>query len=331
LLLEEKKRFADISIRDFYIRRILRIWPLYFLILVTMAAIPPLFFWPQLQIKYYLPFLTNIIAPYMLFVGNYFILTGGNIPKELWQSLGGQWLYYATLIAPLWSLCIEEQFYLVWPWVLKLVRRTGAIWMVCGSLTVVSIVVRAHIFMQVHLTQQGSEAYRWDTFCHLDALMFGAMLAIAERQKPGWAKPLVAGWRGAVVLIAVLGVYGAAVMCAPGVVDKHASIVPLTTLFALAYAALLVLALNWRPAISVLSNQFLVSIGRVSYAMYLFHFFIVASIIGYLPDLPSPEATWWLRVTAVFAVTFAAAKASWFLLESRMLSLRKYFNRSLQV
>jgi peptidoglycan/LPS O-acetylase OafA/YrhL len=102
LLMEEKKMNSTINIRNFYIRRILRIWPLYFICvafgffvyqhLVTLVGQD---FTRKANIYYYLLFISNFD----------FIQSGA--PN-------------ASMLGVLWSVAIEEQFYLVWPLILSL-------------------------------------------------------------------------------------------------------------------------------------------------------------------------------------------------------------------
>src|SRR6185503_3794719 len=112
LLLEEESQTGIILIRNFYVRRILRIWPLYFLIVIlALLVLPniPMFVLPEYdydraevyshlpgKIFLYLFFLPNLVSP--LF---------GIVP-------------YASLT---WSIGTEEQFYLTWPVLLKNIKK----------------------------------------------------------------------------------------------------------------------------------------------------------------------------------------------------------------
>lgn len=94
LLLKERE-IKEINIRNFYIRRILRIWPLYFLILIVTFI-----FFEILGIRYR----KESIIYYLLFIVNIALYSDVQI-----KYLG----FY-------WSLCVEEQFYLLWPVFIKL-------------------------------------------------------------------------------------------------------------------------------------------------------------------------------------------------------------------
>ncbi|MHB8260748.1 MAG: acyltransferase family protein [Bacteroidia bacterium] len=93
LLLEEKKA-KEINIKNFYIRRILRIWPLYYLYLL-LSILTSLIFDLPFEIKYLL----------------FYIFLLANVPS----IFGG----IIKLLAHYWSLGVEEQFYSFWPWVIK--------------------------------------------------------------------------------------------------------------------------------------------------------------------------------------------------------------------
>ncbi|MBL7937397.1 MAG: acyltransferase [Bacteroidia bacterium] len=105
LLLEEKSRYTKIKIRDFYIRRVLRIWPLYYLILIIGFFILPhfnIFHISYLENSFHDNFNTNLI----LYVG---ILP--NLAFSMFPAVPN--------IGQAWSIGVEEQFYLLWPWVIS--------------------------------------------------------------------------------------------------------------------------------------------------------------------------------------------------------------------
>lgn len=106
LLLQEKGRFGRINTRDFYIRRILRIWPLYFLIVLLAFFIFP-----------HIPFFVapNNEASFMQYRVyerlSLFLLVLPNLGFILYDA--------PYLAAQTWSIGVEEQFYYLWPWIIK--------------------------------------------------------------------------------------------------------------------------------------------------------------------------------------------------------------------
>ena len=92
LLRIEKQRTGTIRIRAFYIRRVLRIWPLYFLFLALAVLIGIL--QPDLHIP------VKAVLAFVLLAGNWYAAAHGFV-----QGFAG----------PLWSISLEEQFYVIWP------------------------------------------------------------------------------------------------------------------------------------------------------------------------------------------------------------------------
>lgn len=110
LLLEEENRTSTIAVKNFYIRRILRIWPLYFFIVaVALFVLPniPMFILPEYDKATIYEDLPSKILLYLFFLPNLVTPLYGVVP-------------YASL---LWSIGTEEQFYLIWPPVLKIVKK----------------------------------------------------------------------------------------------------------------------------------------------------------------------------------------------------------------
>jgi peptidoglycan/LPS O-acetylase OafA/YrhL len=107
LLLQEKKDTDSINIKKFYMRRVLRIWPLYFFIVFLCLVIFPLFS-NLLPLNFPIGVNTNKLNPwfYLTFTGNFDYLYNG---------------ISNVMIGVLWSVSIEEQFYLFWPLVVAFI------------------------------------------------------------------------------------------------------------------------------------------------------------------------------------------------------------------
>lgn len=123
LLLAEKKVTETISIKDFYLRRIFRIWPLYFLLILSA-----LFLFPQIGFLN-VPGqdgnnnlnLTNILL-YLFILPNVAVKVFSAVP----------------FIGQTWSIGVEEQFYLIWPW---LVKHSERILLVLTGVIVVYLII----------------------------------------------------------------------------------------------------------------------------------------------------------------------------------------------
>lgn len=105
LLLKEYNKEGRINIWKFYVRRILRIWPLYYLMVLISVFLIPLLFknygFVYTQFKVKESFLYFLFLP--------------NVAKSLKYSIDG--------IVHLWSVGIEEQFYLIWPWIFNFFKK----------------------------------------------------------------------------------------------------------------------------------------------------------------------------------------------------------------
>jgi peptidoglycan/LPS O-acetylase OafA/YrhL len=107
LLLCELKKSATIDIKAFYYRRVFRIWPLYFIIVLSGFLILG-FLYPALYHQNYFTFtsMSQGLMLYIFFLPNYAAMA-----------------YKVGLLYPLWSIGVEEQFYLMWAPIIKYLKR----------------------------------------------------------------------------------------------------------------------------------------------------------------------------------------------------------------
>jgi len=152
LLIAEKEQSGRINVRYFYIRRILRIWPLYFLVVLSGFFIYPLlthqFAWSG--IREHLPY-------YVFFTGNFDrVFTG-------FAGVGND------ALGVLWSVAVEEQFYIFWPLVMMLVDKKYYV-PICLAVIATSLVYR--------YANAGSYGkFYFHTFSVMSDLAVGALLA----------------------------------------------------------------------------------------------------------------------------------------------------------
>lgn len=151
LLITEKEKLNRIDIPKFFIRRAFRIWPAYFLLI---AATPFLLYLTGNKSPDYLPNL--------LFYNNFHAIHISAF-QDAWQYP----------FAHLWSICVEEHFYLVWPFIiafipLKHLRNTFAILIVFSICTRVFFVLKGYPYLDLYL----------HTFSRIDILVLGALFAL---------------------------------------------------------------------------------------------------------------------------------------------------------
>lgn len=106
LLIEEKKKSSKIDLKKFYIRRILRIWPLYYLILILGFLILP-------KITYFIipEWSQNVFDEQWSYKIILYLLILPNISELFFNPI--------PYISQTWSIGVEEQFYLFWPLIIK--------------------------------------------------------------------------------------------------------------------------------------------------------------------------------------------------------------------
>lgn len=308
-------RGSERCLRNFYARRSLRIFPLYFGVLVLLFVV--------------LPLVPGLFVPGLAGVSeNQFWLWTytSNIARFFEPSL----VFHAGWIQTVhfWSLAVEEQFYLVWPIVVVL-ARPGTLVRWCVAVTAASLVLRAVLLWLEVGTAVGVSVF---TPCRLEGLMIGALLAVVVRS--GWD---VARLAPIARMVGIgCGVPLAVVWMVVGLEQSHWTMQSLGfTMIALVAGSVLVLSLAALPGSvchAVLSNSVLRQFGKYSYGLYVFHY-MLSPLMG---EFLSVEILidkvfghyWPARLASVaiqFAASFALAWISWHVFEKHFLGLKRHF------
>jgi len=132
LMLKEQESENGFSVKNFYMRRVLRIWPVYYLVIVF-----GFFVFPLLRNHFlHLPYIENAhFVNYLLFLSNF-----DQINNHQWP--------FGVGLGPTWSVGVEEQFYLLWPIVIMIFKKRKFIIPIAGFLiisTISSIVLNLNI------------------------------------------------------------------------------------------------------------------------------------------------------------------------------------------
>jgi peptidoglycan/LPS O-acetylase OafA/YrhL len=170
-------RDATHRFRSFYIRRSLRIFPLYYGVLLTAALIDPIFHWIRQPVRYLWPlYLSN----YARFIWLTEYTKYGTPTEHLLSSIHSH-PPFLLAFGHFWSLCVEEQFYLLWPPIVFLVSDRKRLRNLCVLMCILCVAARAiavHFIPQTYLN--AGLLYRVTPF-RIDALLLGGALALMLR------------------------------------------------------------------------------------------------------------------------------------------------------
>jgi len=293
LLLMERSNHARISLPRFYARRALRLLPALYLLLAVDLVI-------SVFEKSSLSGQWNETWTSLLYLNNWYYV---------WPWLRHGSLNFESNLGHLWSLAVEEQFYLIWPMVLMLLlklRRTKVLSPLVIVLFISAIVLRrtalwhAHVFWMVILIR---------TDARLDSLLIGALLALFYRYVVVNKTVLKLFAYAALPLFIVIAYQG-----------PNSSFF-YTSGFTLVAVVVLVMILAsveqaWLVC-QVLEQSWLRFIGRISYGIYLWHFVVFTFLSKHF--FVGPRA---IRILIGLSITLAITMTSWYLVEQPALRLK---------
>lgn len=162
LLLKEREDTSKIKVGAFYMRRILRIWPIYF-VYIILAVLACLIFNEVSSIW------NKTLVYYLVFLGNVPFLSAAGI----------------VLLVHFWSIAVEEQFYLFWPWTVKLSKNR--------TLLVATIICVAWFAAKMffYFTQGNQNlAYKFFNVTRFHCMMLGAIGAVLYNSNSGMLKKI---------------------------------------------------------------------------------------------------------------------------------------------
>jgi peptidoglycan/LPS O-acetylase OafA/YrhL len=295
LLLREKDRSATINIRFFYIRRILRIWPLYFLGLILGCVI---------AIR------THHTEDLLLFGA--FALMAGN-----WFNI----FVHSTLnsMSVLWSISVEEQFYLFCPLAVKVLTRRG-LYILCGVLLAASNLT---LFFLGRSGADTDNAVWYNSIVQFEFFAVGILLSLVLRGKA----PRLPTWIRAIMPVtAVLLWFTACYVFHAKQAGPSTGALNLMTGYAVAVVGCVLMFLGFLGISAKALPPVLIWLGKISYGLYVYHLLAISLIT----DLPGSDAIhgplgFVIRIGAKLGLTILLAAVSYHFFEARFLRLKKHF------
>lgn len=299
---------GDHYFRNFYARRTLRIFPLYYGFLFFFFIVIPWLFRPTTQFS---SLLTDQVW-YWTYLSNVSFALDG-------------WPQNSALVH-FWSLAVEEQFYLVWPLIIFFLNGR-VLKLTCLAVALGALGLR----IVLHTTAAPIAAYVL-TPARMDALALGGLLALIAREPGGLS--VLARWIRPAVLSASVGL-ALLFVWRHGLAFRDAWVQTAGfTLLAILFAGVLTMAVT-APARTIagrfLTHPFMRFFGRYSYALYVFHHpimyymrqILTADSVRRLAGSQLPGQLLFTALTG--SVSLAAAVVSWHLYESQLLKLKRVF------
>src|SRR6185369_5602915 len=300
LLLREEQSTGTISLRDFYIRRTLRIFPLYYAILLFYTI---------------LVLLLEHNAAGRLFIHNlpYFLTYTSNWFVDLIVNEDGQ---RRVIFIFAWSLATEEQFYLFWPFLLKYLRRHAA-----ASVLIIVLIVELSLkflFGRADIPQN-----TWDRVLRIATspsteICAGALMALALHSPSGFSalwKLFGRRWCAPLAALLALGV-----LLWPGDASESWYLA-----VAIAFAILVTTCVirEDHGLARVLKTPFLTRIGIVSYGMYMLLMLAVNSVKA--AETRAGLHNQMLQFILALSLAYIAAEISFRYFESPILRFKERF------
>jgi peptidoglycan/LPS O-acetylase OafA/YrhL len=263
LLIREHYKTGKISLREFYFRRTLRIFPSMYAVLIVCGLLS---YWHVLKVPF------NATAAFFeaIYLENY---------AFWWHLVSGHHSFHVAGTGHFWSLCVEEHFYLIFPFLLvMMLRRNMSFEQISKTLLIICFVVLAWRFVAVRVMPLGEEYCYLATDTRLDSILWGCFLATVEHHDR-WRKlltydrlmrllPFVC------VILALTFVFHVAGRMTFRFTIQSIALLPilyLVTHFEKSWLA--------RP----LNHPVLVHLGTLSYALYLVHGAVIQIVSDHVP------------------------------------------------
>lgn len=297
--------------RNFYARRTLRIFPIYYLLLFVICVAAAYNGMTVKDVGYYVFYMQNQLLGSTRFKPDF--------PNAFDHT---------------WSLAVEEQFYLLWPLIVRFLSASLLPWL-CVALIFVAPLARACILRFTH----NPIISLTPLICNVDALGVGGLLAIWIRGNRLGMTNAAASVKikhgleilSSAILIAILSIaltYGHRAYWNP--TDWMPSVnvnIVFTTVLSLWFATLVYYVAVWDSWLRrILSHRLLVHPGRISYGIYLFHYPVLTYAGSWLyainPHLGNSKIA---LVLVNLLVSYMLALASWRFFETHFLRLKRHF------
>jgi peptidoglycan/LPS O-acetylase OafA/YrhL len=299
LLIEEEKKYSKIHIVQFYIRRILRIWPLYFIIVISAF-----FIWPHFDLFKLSPSQPNIIFQNIVPQIILFALILPNIALAIYPPL--------PFASHTWSIGTEEQFYLIWPLLIRLFRKYKMILM-C-SIIMIYIIVNYTLHTEIiWKIKYGKQILNFWSMFNIDCMAIGGACAILLNKKSHFLKLLVSP------AVLILSISTATILIASGIKFGILN----NEIYAVIFGLIILNFTATDRTIIRLDYPFLQYLGNISFGLYMYHPVCIMIALAICKKLEIMSN--WILVPSTFLLTVLMASVSYYTIEKYFLKWKNKF------
>jgi peptidoglycan/LPS O-acetylase OafA/YrhL len=299
LLLAEKQKAKTISIKKFYLRRILRIWPLYYLILIL-----GFFVLPHIG-------LFQINNTSLIDIGNFtqlllFFLFFANIGFSVYGNL--------PYIDQTWSVAVEEQFYLLWPVILKYVRNILPVLLLIIFAFVSARAFVGSMYLQGDLYRK---AYSFLYYLRIDNMAVGAVFAwLLFNKKEDILRPIFSKTIQIITIVLLLA------LCLHGYVIPYIHHLS----YAILFGIVIINAANG-SALFTIKFKALDYFGKISYGVYMYHNIPIVAVLKFCAGFLLPDTVLFFVASHLLslALTLLVAHFSFRYFEKYFLSFKQQY------
>lgn len=278
LLLQESRSLGQFSISAFYKRRAIRIWPLYLLMVFFAFGIGAIH-WPI----FFLPNQPDWGSNQHFLEKCYFFFSP-NIALLFIPAIG--------MVAHLWSIGVEEHFYLFWPWFLRIVKKNKNIILTFGATWILIKIMLKLIITQFQLPLQSIALYF--IFNKFECMALGGYLAYILQDEGSKPKSFLKKNLSWLMTVNVL-LYFLATYLLP---EKWANF---NYLLVAGFSGLLLLKVMQSHEKSFLNHPWINRLGNASYAIYMVHFPVLLVILNTQYPTGHSSTLGWLQNIGLYS------------------------------
>jgi peptidoglycan/LPS O-acetylase OafA/YrhL len=302
IILEEKQRTSTINLSHLFFRRILRIWPLFYLMILFAFLTPfilSILHLPSSAEGYQPNWLMSV-----LFLENYKMIHTGTFPD-------------VSPLRVMWSLCVEEHFYLLWGIALYLINIRKVFLLIIFSIIIANI---SRYIFYIH---------NWETLdisTNIDYFAFGAipaLLLVKDGSKTiEFINRIPLAFKLAMIFITI-----SYVIISPVIIFPFKDLIE-PSIFGLLFCAVIFFIIPENNSIKISDRNILSVLGIFTYGLYLTHTIAINFFLRLFEKLGMPLTSVgnsFLLVIFSLALTIVASILSYNLIEKPFLNLKKYF------